>query len=67
VDRYKAEAEKIEEEKIEAKKAEAALKKKLCLKCNEKFKSKGDYNRICDPCAAVNDRVVRKMHRVVVC
>jgi hypothetical protein len=38
-------------------------RKKVCLKCGEKFKSKGDYNRICDPCSAVNGRVTRTMHK----
>lgn len=41
--------------------------KKACLKCGKKFPSKGDYNRICDSCSAVNDRVSRKEHKVGTC
>lgn len=28
--------------------------KKLCLKCNKKFKSEGPWNCVCGPCNAVN-------------
>lgn len=39
---------------------------KICLKCGKKFPSKGDYNRICEPCSGINNRVARKMHKVMV-
>jgi hypothetical protein len=50
-----------------ANKGKVEERKKVCLKCNKKFKSKGAYNRVCDPCDAVNSRVARKMHRLSVC
>jgi hypothetical protein len=36
----------------------ASLKqKRSCLKCGEKFPSKGPYNRVCDKCSSMNERV----------
>jgi len=32
-------------------------KKKICLRCGKKFPSTGAYNRICDPCARINENV----------
>jgi hypothetical protein len=37
---------------------------KDCLKCGKKFPSKGDYNRVCDSCSAINDRMARKEHKI---
>ncbi len=31
--------------------------KRICLKCGEKFPSKGPYNRLCDKCSSMNERV----------
>lgn len=32
-------------------------KKRVCLKCGEKFLSKSPYNRVCDKCASMNERL----------
>lgn len=32
-------------------------KKRACLKCGRQFHSKGPYNRICDKCGLMNERV----------
>lgn len=32
-------------------------KKRLCLKCGKKFPSKGPYNRICEKCSFINERM----------
>ncbi len=32
------------------------VKKRECLRCNKKFKSKGKFNRICPKCAVANER-----------
>ncbi len=38
--------------------ARSVLKKKrACLKCGQKFLSKGPYNRLCDKCSLSNERV----------
>jgi predicted amidophosphoribosyltransferase len=37
--------------------------KEICLKCDRKFKSTGDHNRICDKCNAENSREARIMHK----
>lgn len=33
-------------------------KKRACLKCGKQFNSKGPYNRICEPCSMMNERVL---------
>jgi len=38
--------------------------KRTCLKCGEKFPSKGPYNRICDKCGAINERVASSTYSV---
>ncbi len=40
-------------------------KKRTCLKCGEKFDSLHKYNRICDKCTIINDKGVRKEHKVI--
>ncbi len=44
---------------------ETSLKKKrACLKCGQKFHSKGPYNRICDKCSVSNERVASSAYSV---
>ncbi len=44
---------------------DAGLKKKRpCLKCGQKFHSKGPYNRICDKCGLSNERVASSAYSV---
>ena len=38
--------------------------KRMCLKCGEKFPSKGLYNRICDKCSSMNERVASSTYAV---
>ena len=38
--------------------------KRICLKCGEKFSSKGPYNRVCDKCSSVNERVASSTYAV---
>ncbi len=38
--------------------------KRMCLKCGEKFPSKGPYNRICDRCSSTNERVASSTYAV---
>ncbi|GAX62331.1 archaeal DNA polymerase II, large subunit [Candidatus Scalindua japonica] len=38
--------------------------KRICLKCGEKFPSKGPYNRICDKCSSTNERVASSTYAV---
>ncbi len=38
--------------------------KRICLKCGEKFHSKGPYNRICDKCSSMNERVASSTYAV---
>jgi len=38
--------------------------KRICLKCGEKFPSKGPYNRICDKCSSINERVATNVYAV---
>jgi hypothetical protein len=56
-------AKKLASQKFHAKKQ---AKNKICLKCNNKFESDGEFNRVCDPCNLVNDREARKEHRIAV-
>ncbi len=45
--------------------ARAVLKKKrACLKCGQKFLSKGPYNRLCDKCSLSNERVASSSYSV---
>ncbi len=39
-------------------------KKRLCLKCGEKFLSKRPFNRICEECSLKNERVAFRTHSV---
>jgi hypothetical protein len=39
-------------------------KKRLCLKCGKKFPSKGLYNRICDRCSLLNERMATGTYSV---
>ena len=39
-------------------------KKRACLKCGQKFHSKGPYNRICDKCSISNERVASSAYSV---
>ena len=38
--------------------------KRSCLKCGEKFPSKGPYNRVCDKCSSMNERVANSTYAV---
>ncbi len=39
-------------------------KKRACLKCGKQFLSKGPYNRICDKCGLMNERVASSTYSV---
>ncbi len=39
-------------------------RRRLCLKCGEKFLSERLYNRICEKCSLINKRIVLKIHSV---
>lgn len=39
-------------------------KKRACLKCRKQFLSKGPYNRICDKCGLMNERVASSIYSV---
>lgn len=39
-------------------------KKRLCLKCGKKFLSERPYNRICEKCSLINNRIALKTHSV---
>lgn len=39
-------------------------KKRVCLKCGKQFLSKGPYNRICDKCCLMNERVASSTYSV---
>ena len=38
--------------------------KRICLKCGKKFPSIGPYNRLCDKCSSMNERVTHYASRV---
>ena len=38
--------------------------KRVCLKCGEKFPSKGPFNRVCDKCSSMNERVANSTYAV---
>ncbi len=40
-------------------------KKRDCLRCGKKFDSLHVHNRICDKCTIINDRGVRKEHKLL--
>jgi hypothetical protein len=42
----------------------SSKQKRLCLKCGEKFPSKGPYNRLCDKCSSMNERVASSTYAV---
>ena len=56
--------------KLEAVSKEASTKvvslkqNRVCLKCGEKFPSKGPYNRVCDKCSSMNERVANSTYAV---
>jgi hypothetical protein len=39
-------------------------KERWCLKCREKFLSECSYNRICEKCSLINEKVALKTHSV---
>lgn len=39
-------------------------KKRDCLKCGNQFHSKGPYNRICEKCGLMNERVASSAYAV---
>ncbi len=39
-------------------------KKRLCLKCGEKFLSEHPSNRICEKCCLINEKIALKTHSV---
>jgi hypothetical protein len=41
-------------------KVTGSKQKRMCLKCGEKFPSKGPYNRICDKCSSMNERAMNE-------
>ena len=45
-------------------KVTGSKQKRMCLKCGEKFPSKGPYNRICDKCSSMNERVASSAYAV---
>ena len=45
-------------------KAISLKQKRVCLKCGEKFPSKGPYNRVCDKCSSMNERVANSTYAV---
>jgi len=45
-------------------KATGLKQKRMCLKCGEKFPSKGPYNRLCDKCSSMNERVASSAYAV---
>jgi hypothetical protein len=38
--------------------------KKICLRCNKKFSSDGDYNRICNACSTINEHMQKNQYSV---
>jgi hypothetical protein len=51
--------------KLKGTSKETSLKqKRSCLKCGEKFPSKGPYNRVCDKCSSMNERVANSTYVV---
>jgi Zn finger protein HypA/HybF involved in hydrogenase expression len=45
-------------------KVTGSKQKRMCLKCGEKFPSKGPYNRICEKCSSMNERVASSAYAV---
>ena len=45
-------------------KGSSTKQKRICLKCGEKFPSKGPYNRLCDKCSSMNERVASSTYSV---
>lgn len=50
--------------KVSSSKGVTLKQKRICLKCGEKFPSKGPYNRICDKCSSMNERVSSSTYAV---
>ncbi len=42
----------------------SSKQKRVCLKCGEKFPSKGPFNRVCDKCSSTNERVANSTYAV---
>jgi len=42
----------------------SSKQKRVCLKCGEKFPSKGPFNRVCDKCSSMNERVANSTYAV---
>ncbi len=45
-------------------KGNALKKKRACLKCGQRFLSKGPYNRLCEKCSLSNERVASSAYSV---
>jgi hypothetical protein len=45
-------------------KVTGSKQKRMCLKCGGKFPSQGPYNRICDKCSSMNERVASSTYAV---
>ncbi len=41
-------------------KAGKGNKKRVCLRCNNKFSSTGPFNRVCNKCRCINERVKKE-------
>ncbi len=41
-------------------------KKSICLKCGRSFVGKGAYNRICEVCSAINERMASNIHKMTI-
>ena len=39
-------------------------KKRLCLKCGKRFLSKGLYNRVCERCGLLNERMATSTYSI---
>jgi rRNA maturation endonuclease Nob1 len=42
----------------------ARSKKRLCLKCGKRFLSKGPYNRVCERCGLLNERMATSTYSI---
>ena len=42
----------------------ARSKKRLCLKCGKRFLSKGPYNRVCERCCLLNERMATSTYSI---
>ena len=39
----------------------SSKKRRLCLKCGERFLSVGPHNRLCDECVSINEKIAFKI------